>query len=34
VYESTTFIALALFMKSYRFDKKICLQIYWQILLF
>jgi hypothetical protein len=29
VHESTTFIALALFMKSYRFDKKIFLQIYF-----
>jgi hypothetical protein len=29
VHESTTFIALALFMKSYRFDKNICLQIYF-----
>jgi hypothetical protein len=29
VHESTTFIALALFMKSYRFDKNIFLQIYF-----
>jgi hypothetical protein len=29
VHESTTFIALALFMKSYHFDKKIFLQIYF-----
>jgi hypothetical protein len=29
VHESTTFIALALFMKSYHFDKNIFLQIYF-----
>jgi hypothetical protein len=29
VHESTTFIALALFMKSYRFDKNIFLQMYF-----
>jgi hypothetical protein len=29
VHESTTFIALALFMKSFHFDKKIFLQIYF-----
>jgi hypothetical protein len=32
VHESTTFIALALFMKSYRFDKNIFLQIYFGII--